>query len=114
MILSAVTPRAVIYRLRPTVTPDSLGDPVESWAQPQRDRLRGAAVQAASSEESGQLLEDERRLFVAGRADVKSDDRIEVDGETWRVDGNPVVSQGLAVGTVTAAKLTRLAGRKES
>jgi head-tail adaptor len=114
VILGAVTPRAVIYRLRPTTSLDSLGDPVESWEAPERTRLRRAECQTAAEAETGLLLEHERRLFVAGVADLTAADRIEAEGETWLVDGTPVVRRALAAGTVTVAKLTRLSGRKES
>lgn len=105
---------AAVVRLRPALVEDSYGDPVESWDFPSRIRLRGADIQAVSSTEqegtARRLVEDARVLFVPGVPDLTSADRIETeDGEVWRVDGNPVVRRGQALGVYTTATLTRAA-----
>lgn len=100
-----------IYRLRPTVGEDSYGDPYETWDPPQRHRLRRAEVQdVATVEEEGVrrvVVEGERRLYVPYAADLTSADRIEVDGETWRISGKPAVRRGLASTVYTTCTLTQ-------
>jgi hypothetical protein len=100
-----------VYRLRPGTSLDYDGDPVESWDAPARDRLRGAVVQdVTSTEKDGvvrRLTESERRLLVPGRADLHRDDRVEVDGGIWRVDGDPVTRRSESMGTFTSAQLVR-------
>jgi len=100
-----------VYRLRPGMAADYDGDPVESWAAPVRERLRGAVVQdVTSTEKDGvvtRLARAERRLLVPGRPGLTLDDRVEIAGETWRVDGDPVVRRSESMGTFTSAQLVR-------
>lgn len=100
-----------VYRLRAAVGVDSYGDPVEDWDAPVRERLYRAIVQEPTTEEvdtSGKrLVTGERVLFSPGALDLTADDRIEVDGEVWRVSGTPKTRQGFAMGVYTSATLTR-------
>jgi head-tail adaptor len=104
-----------VTRLRAAVTQDSYGDPAESWAQPARLPLKLAQIREVSSDETdGQvrrILTDERALFVPGAPDVVANDRIEVGDEIWRVDGDPIVREGLMSGVFTAATLKRVTGK---
>ncbi|WVX87998.1 head-to-tail stopper [Arthrobacter phage TforTroy] len=101
-----------VYRLAPGTTYDSYGDPVESWDTPERTLLRGAVVQDVSVvEEEGvarHVLQGQKRLYAPGRLPVTAADRIEVDGEVWEVDGDPVVREGLASTVYTTAALKRV------
>lgn len=112
MILS--TPAPPIYRLRATATTDSYGDPVESWTTPERVLLKGAHVQVATTNEvdgdDRHIIRGEKTLFVPGAVDLTENDRIEVEGLVWRVNGVPVVRRGLGSLTYTTANLTRTAG----
>lgn len=103
-----------VVRLRATSALDSYGDPVESWATPDRLPLPGAEIQRRETVEtdsaSRQIVRVETVLFAPGAADVTEDDRIEVDGDpAWRVDGSPSVERGF-LGTHTTARLLRLTG----
>lgn len=115
MLLTAYRKTPTVYRLRPGTVLDSDGDPVESWDSPDRLKLSGAVVQDVSTveEETGrtQIVKGEKVLFLSRPADVKSDDRIEVAGETWRVNGDPVTRPSLASGVVTTVTLTRVESR---
>lgn len=102
------------YRLRPSAAVDSYGDPVDGWAAPERTRLRGAQVQdggidAQTERETptSRLAEGERLLIVSGLADLTIDDRIEVDGEVWHIQGAPFTRRSLASGVITVARLSR-------
>ncbi|AYN57730.1 head-to-tail stopper [Arthrobacter phage DrManhattan] len=103
-----------IYRLRAVAGTDSYGDPVESWTTPTKTLLRGAHVQAAQTDEDDgndrRTIRDEKTLFVPGAADLTENDRIEIDGRVWRVNGLPTVRRGLGSGTYTTATLTRTSG----
>lgn len=111
MSLARPTRARPVYRLRPGTTRDYDGDLVESWDAPERQRLRGAVVHdVTSSEKDGivtRLTEGERLLLVPSAADLHRDDRVEVDGEIWRVDGDPVVRRSESMGTFTSAQLVR-------
>lgn len=101
--------------VRPTVSADSYGDPVVSWAAPVRTVLHGAVVQDKTSVETGgdarQRLTTTRVVYVPGDVEAESTDRVEIDGETWRIDGHPFVSRGLGYGNVyTTFLLTRPTG----
>jgi hypothetical protein len=104
---------AAVFRLRPRTTTDSYGDPVASWDDPERARLRGAQLQATgpgNDEEespSGNASEDHRRLIVPGTPSLTETDRIEADGEVWRIDGTPVIRRGIASSAYTTAELRR-------
>ena len=115
MLLTSYRVTPPVYRLRPGTVLDSDGDPVESWDAPDRFKLAGAVVQDVSTvEEEGvskQIVKGERTLFVPRRVDLKADDRIEVEGEQWRVNGDPVTKAGLASGVLTTAALTRVESR---
>lgn len=116
MILDRPRRGATITRLRATMTTDSYGDPVgEDWSTPDRLVLRRAEVQAVSADEtetpSGTHTTDERVLYALGRPDVREGDRIEVGSEVWRVDGPPVVREGLASDRFLTASLRRVSGR---
>lgn len=114
MLLTSYAPPPV--RLRAGTRTDSDGDPVEDWATPSRFPLRGAKITPPETEESeapspGSLRAD-RRLVVPGRADLRADDRIEdPDGVVWRVNGDPIVATGLALGVYTRAALVRYKAR---
>ena len=107
-----------VFRLRPGVTLDSDGDPVESWETPDRLRLRHVTLQESSSEDedglaqrslgSKRLTRSGRKIFVPYAADVVANDRVEIDGQLWRVDGNPNPRRGLATSVYTTVTLARL------
>lgn len=111
-MLLNLTCRPPVYRLRAGSGTDSYGDPVQSWDAPERVILRGATVQDISTvEDEGvakRIVRGEKALFVPGAADVTVDDRIEYDGEVWRVNGDPAVKRGLATGVYTSAALDRI------
>jgi len=116
MILDRLQRETTITRLRATPGVDSYGDPVaEDWSQPDRLVLRRAEVQAVNADETetaaGSTTVDERVLYALGRPDVREGDRIEVGSEVWRVDGPPIVRQGLASGRFLTASLRRVSGR---
>ena len=115
MILTGYSKPSSIYRLRAGTTLDSDGDPVESWDTPDRLKLVGAEIQDVSTvEEEGvskRILQGEKVLFVRRLVDVKAEDRIESEGEIWRVNGEPVKRSGLASGSYTKAALTRTSSR---
>lgn len=110
MLLTAYTRAPAVYRLRPGTTTDSYGDPVESWDAPERVLLRGASVQSVSVvEDEGverRIIRGQKTLFVPGAVDLTADDRVEVAGEVWKVDGDPVTRAGLASTVYTTAALT--------
>lgn len=112
MLLTAYRRAPSVYRLRPGTKLDSYGDPVESWDTPERTLLRGASVQSVSVvEEEGtvrHVLRGEKTLYAPGDVDLTANDRIEVDGEIWRVDGDPVTRAGLASTVYTTAALERI------
>ena len=111
MILTAPAYAPVVTRLRAGATTDSYGDPVESWDTPERFVLRGASVQDVSVvEEDGvtrRVLRGVRTLYVPGAADLTAEDRVEVSGEVWTVDGKPEVRRGLASSVYTTARLAQ-------
>lgn len=103
-----------IYRLRAAIVEDSYGDTSEDWRNPGRVPIRGASAQTVSTDETEgvarRVLEDERVLYVPRREDLTAEDRIEVDGDVWRIDGDPIVRRGLASAAYTTAKLRRITG----
>ena len=105
---------SAVYRLRQGTAPDSYGDLVASWETPSRVRLPGAQVQDVSTEEvdgaARTIVRGEKVLFVPRVADLVDADRIEADGETWRVEGVPTVRRGFALGVYTTATLHRTTG----
>lgn len=112
MLLTAYRKAVTPYRLRATAGTDSYGDPVESWATPDRLKLKGATVQDVSTVETEgvtkRVIKGETTLFAPGAVDVKAEDRIEVGDEVWRVDGDPAVKAGLASAVFTVATLKRV------
>ncbi|WGH21358.1 head-to-tail stopper [Arthrobacter phage Emotion] len=103
-----------VYRLRAGVSEDSYGDPVESWDNPDKVRLKRAVVQHDSSTEtettSRRLMANERVLLAPGRVDLTAEDRIEYLGESWKVQGDPVTRDGLAQGVYTVAIIAQTQG----
>jgi head-tail adaptor len=112
MLLTSYKVTPAVYRLRAGSTVDSYGDPVESWTAPQRTLLKGATVQDVNTEEvegaTRTLVRGEKALYAPGAIDLTEDDRIEVDGVVWRVNGLPNVRRGLASSVYTTATLTRV------
>lgn len=113
MLLTGTTTRQKIYRLRPSTIEDYYGETTETWDPPQREQLHKATAQAPTVVEEGSIarrvvVEGERRLYVPGRADLTSADRVEIDGEVWRVNGDPVVRSGLGSAVYTTAKLDQV------
>jgi len=103
-----------VYRLRASQGVDSYGDPVEDWDRPERVLLPGAVVQEPTTEEEeapGKRVTTGERVLYAPRAlDLDEGDRVEVEGEVWRVEGRPKVRRGLAMGVYTSATLSRSEG----
>ncbi|UJQ86800.1 head closure Hc1 [Arthrobacter phage Reedo] len=112
MLLTAYRVAPTVYRLRAGTTVDSYGDPVESWTAPERTPLKGATIQNISIvEDDGVTRHVTRRrktLYAPGAVDLRKDDRIESNGEVWRVDGDPVTRAGLASAVYTTAELERV------
>lgn len=104
-------PGLPVYRLRPYERVDSVGDTVRSWDTPKRELIRRAQVQEVTSRDTDGnvvVIDGERRLLIDGpRPDLTATDRVEYDGEVWRIDGKPLTRPGLAMGTHTVAKLIR-------
>lgn len=100
-----------VYRIRAARSLDSYGDPVDDWDNPVRERLPRAILQAPSSVEvdgtGKRLVTGERSLYAPYPLDLTAEDRIEVGGEVWRVDGDPIIRQGFAMGVYTTATLVR-------
>lgn len=112
MILSSGS--ATAYRLRARVAEDSRGEVVRSWTDPERVRIPRATFRRRSSTEladvDGSRLAADAALYIVGAFDLEPDDRIEADGEVWRVDGEPLVRRGLGSQTFTSAALARAKG----
>ncbi|QOP65139.1 head closure Hc1 [Arthrobacter phage Phives] len=112
MLLTAYRRAPSVYRLRPGTKLDSYGDPVESWDTPERVLLRGASVQSVSVvEEEGvarHITRGQKTLYAPGAVDLTASDRVEVAGEVWQVDGDPVTRSGLASTVYTTAALKRI------
>ncbi len=104
-------PGPPVYRLRPVESVDSVGDPIRSWDDPEREPLKRATVEEVSSREAdGTIvrLDGERRLLIDGpRPDLTATDRIEYLADVWRIDGDPLTKPALAMETLTVAKLIR-------
>lgn len=113
MLFTAGTTTPAVYRLRSTSALDSDGDSVESWDTPERTLLRAAVVQPVSTkEEDGvirRLVSDEYLLLVPGFPDLKATDRVEYEGDVWRIDGTPIRRRAQGSGSYTTAPLTRVA-----
>ncbi|CCQ44316.1 hypothetical protein ARTSIC4J27_240 [Pseudarthrobacter siccitolerans] len=112
MLLTSYRKVPSVYRLRPGAGVDSYGDPVESWDAPERVLLRGATVQSVSVvEDEGttrHVIRGEKTLYAPGSVDLTAADRIECNGQIWRVEGDPVVRRGLASTVYTTAALERI------
>ena len=100
-----------VYRLRAGEgTLDSYDDPTPNWSVPDRLRLTAEVQPVSSAEADGitrTLVEDERRLYVAGVANLRAADRIDFGDGVWEIDGDPFVRRGLT-GTHTVAALKRI------
>jgi hypothetical protein len=111
MLLTSYRVTPAVYRLRAGTTTDSYGDPVEDWSNPERTPLPGASVQFVEAvEEDGvirYIRQDERVLFAPGAPEITREDRIEVDGEIWRVHGTPNYRRGLASTAFVTVALTQ-------
>lgn len=103
-------------RVRAGQALDSLGDPVESWAEADVAKLPlpGATIEHVEVEETertgSRRIRREVVLFAFGAPDVRAADRVEHFGDVWRVDGDPVTRTGLASSVYTRATLTRVTG----
>lgn len=114
MLLTSYS-RPAVLRVRPGEKLDSDGDPIADWGDgASRVRIPGARVLAPDTDEdeADSTFSTERRLWAPGRIDLRAEDRIEVDGLIYRVDGDPVPLESLATGVYTAAKLVRHEGRR--
>lgn len=109
---------ARVIRVRPVTVADSYGESVGLVWDGRADRalVPGARVQERSTSDSPALGTPDRRLaervlFAPGVADVEPDDRIEVAGEVWRIDGEVLVKRGISPrSTFTTATLRRVTG----
>lgn len=112
MLLTPSPSSPPVYRLRAGLAQDSYGDPVESWDVPERVRLRGASVQDVSVAEgegvTRRVIRREWTLFAPGAVELTADDRVEYDGDVWRVDGDPATKRGLGSAVYTVCTLTRV------
>lgn len=111
MIALSIKPGAAVFLLSPSVVADSYGDETESWASPTRIRLRGASLEspATTGDEAPDVetIRNSRILLVPSRPAISARDRIEAEGATWRVDGDPIVRVG-ALDTFTRVALKRV------
>jgi head-tail adaptor len=103
------------YRLRARVAEDSRGEIRRSWTDPERVKIpRVADFQRRGSRElvdaNGDRDLADARLYLVGAFDLEGDDRVEVDGEVWRIDGKPVARRGLGSSTVTSVALMHAEG----
>lgn len=117
MLLRSPRATRTVYRLRAGKSTDLRGEETESWESSSRAPLKRASVQSASTDEEAgtrRLLRDERRLYLPYAADLRASDRVEINGEVWRVEGDPVVrDDGLSQAVYTTADLRRLSDGKD-
>ncbi|GAA2230224.1 head-tail adaptor protein [Herbiconiux moechotypicola] len=115
MILTGYRKRPAVYRLRPGTVTDSYGDPVESWTSPVRAAIPFADFSTRDADEdetsTGSSTSETATLTIRGVFDLTEEDRVEVDGLVWRVDGPPSRPTGFIVKATTVASLTRTKGR---
>lgn len=78
---------------------DSYGDPVDDWADPVLTPIKGAVVQSVSSVETfadgTARTVTTRVLRVPGDPGIAENDRVDVDGERFTVEGLTAVHRGL-------------------
>lgn len=121
MILTPRPGDPKVVLVRPATSPDSYGEGLVADYGPAATRtpLYGARVQTGSSAATGERPSPEtpsrevgdRVLFVRGDAGIESGDRVEIDGEPWRVSGKPDVLRGFGPHHVyTRADLKRVTG----
>ncbi|WP_144722238.1 hypothetical protein [Cellulosimicrobium sp. TH-20] len=107
-------PRPLVFRLRPGTRTNGFGDVVEDWSTPERTRLHGAIVQDSNSVElpegSRVRVVTRKTLFARGAPGLRATDRVEVDGEVFLVDGEPVVRRPRSRPVYTTADLKRPTG----
>ncbi|RAX48941.1 hypothetical protein DQ353_12540 [Arthrobacter sp. AQ5-05] len=100
-----------IFRLRASVTTDYYGDTVEDWENPVKAPLKRAQVQdvetIADDGFTRRVIKGQRLLIVPGAVDLAATDRVEIQGQVWRIEGLPVTRRGLASRVYTRATLTR-------
>jgi hypothetical protein len=103
-----------VVRLRATTRTDSYGDTAEDWTLPSWLALPEALVQDRTSTEtdgSGRsITRTEKVLLHPGALDLTARDRVELDGVTYRIEGEPSVRRGLRGASHTTAVLRRVTG----
>lgn len=105
-----------VTRLRPTTRTDGYGDTVEDWTTPTRLDFADVAWHPSTTSEDAEAgrsaILSGLTIYLPFDADVTADDRFEVDGTVWHVDGTPARWKnpwsGWAAGCVVA--LERKAG----
>lgn len=118
MILTPTRGAPRLVRVRAATVPDSYGEGVVSVWDERASRLPlpGAQAQTRATSDSPSpgtpgRSSSERVFFALGAADVEADDRIEVDGEAWRIDGDVHVLRGSGPCAVyTTCTLRRVTG----
>lgn len=105
-------PRVVL--VEPLTREDSYGDVVEDWAAPTRTLLPRAQVQDRDSVEAPgpgrQRISSTRVVYVEGDYGLLAGARLEIDGESWQVDGRPAVKRGFSRNVYTAFEVVRPTG----
>lgn len=91
MALPSELATKTVTRLRGTSAPNAYGDATTSWTSPARLTIEGCAFQPEDGQE---ILADRTavisrwRWFGPPEADVRSSDRLEVDGIAYDIDGS--------------------------
>lgn len=73
---------------------DSRGTKVRDWTQATSHVIDGCSLQPGGTStdfgEPRQANESDATLYAPPGADIEADDRVEFDGTTWAVDGQPM------------------------
>lgn len=99
--MSAVR-RHTITRERPARVDDGRGNKEDDWSNPETADYEGWAIDAGGTAEDLANREGTRVDYVIRgpvSADIRARDRIILLGETYRIEGRPVVQPGVTPAT---------------
>ena len=86
-----------IIRVRPTTT-KSRGSTIYDWSEPDRLEIYGCSVQPSSTSltQDGRVqgISDGLTVYAPLDADVRAGDRIEFGGNTYTINGDPLIWPG--------------------
>lgn len=86
-----------IIRVRPTTT-TSRGSTIYDWSEPDRLEIPGCSVQPSSTSltQDGRVqgISDGLTVYAPLDADVRAGDRIEFGGNTYTINGDPLIWPG--------------------